>query len=146
MQGIVYISSYNSLPCLTATESTPKSTTAGVPREHNLSRFNVSPPNSVVLYDAGTAYSTSSRRRYYPYYNNNNNNPPISTSTAVKSRRSKTLERYKPPSSKTVTWSVDRKLAGNGGGIKGQLHSEDRKLVKKQVWKYFIIKKTLCYW
>ena len=143
MQGIVYISSYNSLPSLTTADSTPKSTTAGVPRDHNLSRFNVSPPNSVVLHDAGTAYSTSSRRRYYPYYNNNN--PPSSTSSAAKARRSKTLERYKAPSSKTVTWSVDRKLSGNGGS-KGQVQTEDRKLVKKQVCKRFIfLNKTLSY-
>jgi hypothetical protein len=83
-QGIVYISSYNSLPCLADRQTTPTPAQPIIPSDTNLSRFNVSPPASVVL-------------------------PESSRRLTVKPWRSKTLDRYKSGRTKTVTWSADRR-------------------------------------
>ena len=145
----MYISSYSSLPCLTSEQlhhrrqhnrrnkrdsnNPPPNNNGGggsggglVPIDTNLSRFNVSPPNSVVLDPSATP---PARRRYH---NSNANGAGGAASKQTSLWRSKTLDRYNGGGGggksrhKTVTWSSDRRSNAKN-------FCDDRKLIKQQV-------------
>ena len=109
LQGIAYISSYNSLP------SMPPSHSA------NLSRFNVSPPNPVIEPVRRSRIIDGRNRLLEPVRSRTLD----SRNRLMEPVRSRTLD-WARNRVKTVTWSSDRK--SNAKEL-----SEDRKVVKSQV-------------